>query len=157
MSAVLLLLAVASTSAISCGVLAASFRRVHEEQIGRGLFGQSERERLIVRSARSLIASAEREVRLAHFGARLRSRAWEGAVVEIDSPTLRHASTWRFPDGERWSVDLATAAPRHVPRVVIHSLEVPGTPALRVDAYVPGRRDLTLLVTDAQPLDLAGR
>jgi hypothetical protein len=154
-SLLVLLLVLAFVWTATARVVLPSIHRLREQQIREGLFGARERERLIVRSAGELVAVAEREVRLGHFGSELRSRAWEGALVDIAHPSLRRSSTWRFPDGARWTVDLANLPPRDAPRVVIRSLGDPCGSALRVSAYVPGRRDVTLLVTDAQPLRLS--
>ena len=129
--------------------LAVSLPQVRQEQIHRGLFGDVAREGLIRKWFAGVLADAEREVRLAHFDASLRSRMWEGTIAQLGHPHVGGSSILRFANGEVWQLDLARLTPRSARRIVVRSVEHRG-PNLRLGVYVPGRRELALDVVDAR-------
>ena len=134
--------------------LVRSVAAVRTEQVQRGLFGESAREALIQQWVDAVVEGAEREVRLAHLGSSLRSRAWDGAIAEIGPAHHGRDSTWQFSTGEVWRVDLTRGTPRSARRVVVRSVDDRG-PDLLVRAYVPGGIDLTLRIVDARVVEPA--
>ncbi|HUP85693.1 MAG TPA: hypothetical protein VM143_08505 [Acidimicrobiales bacterium] len=133
---------------LSVAGLARSVRHVREEQVRLGLFGERAREGLIGRGVAAVIQAAERDVRLGHFAAALRTKAWEGTPAEILVPRLGHATTWRFPS-DVWQVRLSRTMPRWARRVVVRSVELRG-PHLLMDVYVPGGPELVIAVEDVR-------
>jgi hypothetical protein len=140
---------VAVVVGVSIFGIAVSVRRVREDQVRRGLFGEPAREGLIGSWVAAVVELAERQVRLAYFGGALRARVWEGTTAEITRPPASGTTTWRFASGEVWQLDLTKATPRWARRVVVQSVDQHG-PNLDLRVYVPGGQDLVLSVRDAR-------
>jgi hypothetical protein len=152
---VLVLLAVLASAVILAGRLARSFSTLDETQVRRGLFGDAAREDLVRGWAVEVVEAAERLERLCYFQERLRDRAWSGLPLAV-VPAGSTWTSWRFANGETWSVRQIGRRRRPRPRMIVGAAREVAGCALSVRVYEPRGSDESFTVCDAHLLANAG-